>query len=79
VHSLNYRVPQVSLGSFTIGKQVQASDLEFILLGNPNLPDQTLNRGDDRSGLSALGNQDVWRYPQLEAQVQDGVTGSTFF
>ena len=76
-HGLDYRVVQVSLGTFAVGKQIDASHLKLLLLQDPYLPDQTFYRGNDGSGFSALGKQDIWRYPQPEAQVQDGVSGST--
>jgi hypothetical protein len=76
-HGLDYRVVQVSLGSFTVGKQIYASQLKLLLLEDPYLPDQTFHRGYDGGGFSAMSKQDIWGYPRLEAQVQNGVSVST--
>src|SRR5580704_17738710 len=76
-HGLDYRVVQVSLGGFTVDKQIHASHLMLLLLQYPYLPDQTLDRGNDAGGFPAVGKKDIWRHPQLEPQLQDGVSSST--
>ena len=60
-HGLDYRVVQVSLGRLTVGKKIHASHFKLLLLHDPYLPDQTFYRGNDGSGFSALGKQDIWR------------------